>query len=1165
MKKKFDLWVYSYPTLKKLIMELKIAFFIIVAGISNALATPGYSQVAKVSLNMENKSLEQVMDEIESQSEFYFIFNQKQIDVSRIVNIQEDNKLITDILPELFEGTNVNYVVLDRKILLTTDPLENSLLTITTNTESQQNRVIGTVTDATTREALPGVNVVIQGTTIGTITDANGSYTIQVQNASATLQFSFIGYVSQEIALGGRTTLNVGLINDVANLDEVVVIGYGTQKRKSVTSSVSSINVTDAALQSTSSLSQALGGRAAGLTANITSAQPGGSVALQIRGSATGRSPLIVIDGMPTSDFSPSMVGRFQTGSLDATLSSLNPNDIESIDILKDASATAIYGSKAAGGVILITTKTGKAIGAESFSVDFSASGGIQENFGLPQMLSAIDYMKETNKVLKEDFLYNSRTDVYANVPKPSGWVNPAPYIPFYTDAQIGEYISGNKIGTDWLDLVSRTGSVQDYNLSVQGIQKNTRFFASFSSYDQKGIIENNELSKYVGRVNVDQNFGERISGGITINFSQINSDNVSIGNGDLWENGGILEACLQFDPTLPVRDSNGKYQSNTRQSNFMNPVSYLELSNITKMERFLGTAFLNYKILPGLSFRAQTGFDRNQSEAYSYLPTNTIVGLSVNGEARRAESMATNYQVQFLLNYIKTFSVKHNVSATLGTEYMKYNTEGMSIISRNYPFDGALWNNLALGADRPSISSNGGSSELQSYFLRASYDYNFKYFITANLRVDGSSKFSPSNQFAFFPGVSIGWDMARESFMGSSGNWLNQLKLRAGFGITGNDNIGTAFSDWYSPGANTMWGTNIISGVRMAGLGNPNLTWEKQQDVNFGIDFNLFEGRIYGSVDFFNRQISHILGSKNLLSYNYISSISYNLQSVKQTYGGEFTLNTQNIKSADFSWNSGITFTYYRDRWLKRDPSYVYAINDSPQQLFNELWYYKSDGLVPVNTTDPLNVIPGTIKILDVNGYLKDNNGVNVLGSNGKPEYSGGPDGKIDAADLVKIGVNIPITIGFSNVFNYKRFDLSIYTYGVFNRWKTNSTKGTFGGSSVHSIVNPSVNLEIGALNRYNSDHQEGTEPSSSQTFARYGSGDFWLEKAWFVRVRDITLGYTIPSLLNGKVKQLRLFCDIINPFIFTPYTGMDPETDAYLGAYPNQRTYMIGVKLGF
>ena len=1143
---------------KQTIRVMKLTLFLSILTIFQLRATETYSQLTKLTLKLEDVKISDALKEIENQSEFFFIYSPKLIDVERKVSITAEKEDISNILNDIF-NKDTKFIVYDRQIILT-----KSDVTALSAKMQQQLKISGTVADEK-GNPLPGVTVKVKTTTIGALSDASGKYTIDNAPQNATLIFSFIGMTTQEITTEGRSVIDVVLKEAITGLDEVVVIGYGSQKRKSVTSSVASINVTDAALQSTSSVSQALNGRAAGLTANITSAQPGGSVALQIRGSATGRSPLIVIDGMPTSDYSPTMVGRFQTGSLDATLSSLNPNDIESIDILKDASATSIYGSKAAGGVILITTKTGKAIGAETFSVDFSASGGIQEDFGLPQMLSAIDYMKETNKVLKEDFLYNSRTDVYANVPKPSGWVNPAPYIPFYTDAQIGDYISGNKTGTNWLDLVSRTGSVQDYNLSVNGNQKNTKVFASFSSHDQKGIIKNNELSKYVGRVNVDQNFGEKLSGGITINLSQINSNNVSIGNGDLWENGGILEACLQFDPTLPVRDSNGNYQSNTRQSNFMNPVSYLELSNITKMERILGTAFLNYKILPGLSFRAQTGFDRNQSEAYSYLPTNTIVGLAVNGEARRAESLATNYQVQFLLNYIKTFSAKHNVSATLGSEYMKYNTEGIGIISTNYPFDGALWNNLALGADRPSISSNGGSSEVQSYFLRTSYDYDFKYFITANFRVDGSSKFSPNDQYAFFPGISIGWDMARESFMESTQNWISALKLRAGFGITGNDNIGTAFSDWYSPGANTMLGTNIISGVRMAGIGNPNLTWEKQKDINFGIDFNLFHGRIYGSVDYFNRQISRILGSKNLLSYNYISTISYNLQSVKQTNGAEFTLNTRNIKSSDFSWNTGITFTYYRDRWLKRDPSYVYAINDSEKQLFNELWYYKSDGLVPVNTTDPLNVIPGTIKILDVNGYLKDGNGVNIVDSNGKPEYLGKPDGKIDAADLVKIGVNIPFTIGFSNILNYKRFDLSIYTYGVFNRWKINSTKSTFGGSGVHSIVNPSINLEIGALNRWNSDHQDGIDPSSSQNFAKYGSGDFWLEKAGFVRVRDITLGYTIPSLLNGKIKHLRLFFDVMNPFIFTPYTGMDPETDAYLGAYPNQRTFMVGVKAGF
>ena len=238
-------------------------------------------------------------------------------------------------------------------------------------------------------------------------------------------------------------------------------------------------------------------------------------------------------------------------------------------------------------------------------------------------------------------------------------------------------------------------------------------------------------------------------------------------------------------------------------------------------------------------------------------------------------------------------------------------------------------------------------------------------------------------------------------------------------------------------------------------------------------------------------------------------------------------------------------------------------AINEKEKQFFGEIWQYRSDGLVPLDTKDPLNMIPGTVKILDLNGYLTDTNGNRVLDDKGKPQYSGKPDGKIDAADLALVGVNTPYTIGLSNIFNYKRFDLSVFTYSMLNRWKNNDIKGQFGGGSVHTIVNPSLNLERSVLERWNSDYQNGKDPSSSQTFAQYGTGDFYLENAWFVRIKNITLGYTLPKFYG--LKNLRLYCNLINPFVFTPYSGMDPETENYIGAYPNQRSYIFGVELNF
>ena len=602
------------------------------------------------------------------------------------------------------------------------------LLSVLAFSLSAQNITVkGVVTDDSGMTVIGATVIVESDATRGTVTDIDGNFELSNVPKDAKLVFSYVGYKSQTIAVNGRTTINVVMSSDTELLDELVVVGYGTQSRRKVTSSVSSVKMDNIQEIPTSSISQSLSGKAAGLGVNLQSAQPGGGVSFQIRGAATGRQPLIVIDGMPTSDFTPSGAGVFATGSIDATLSSLNPADIQSIDILKDASATAIYGSKGAGGVILITTKSGQRGDKSNFGVKLNMSSGVQKLYNLPDMLSAPDYMIETNRVRREKWLYDSRESVYSAVTKGSNWSAPGPYTQYYSDKDIEDFQTGKRVGTDFVDEITRGGAVQDINLAINGNSKTTRFYSSFSLYDQKGIIKNNDLSKYNGRINVDQDFGDKLSGGLTFNFSQINSNNVPIGNGGLYENSGILLSALQFDPTLPVYNENGDFQQNVRQSNFPNPVSLLEISSETTVERIFNTAHLKYNILPELFVKTQVGFDRTQSRSYGYLPTSTNSGKSYNGRADKSENMNTNYQFQLLANYIKSVG-KHSFTGLLGTEYMKYQWEGMGITATNFPYDGVKWNNLGLGANRPDVWSNGGSTEVISYFSQLNYDYDYKY-----------------------------------------------------------------------------------------------------------------------------------------------------------------------------------------------------------------------------------------------------------------------------------------------------------------------------------------------------------------------------------------------------------------------------------------------------
>ncbi|WP_176132769.1 TonB-dependent receptor [Salegentibacter holothuriorum] len=1145
---------------------MRVLIILLGIGLSSSYANSSYSQT-KIDIAIKDASLIEFFEEIQANTEFVFFYKDDVLKDNLRISVNLEKASLEKVLQSAFSNTSLAYKISEKQVVVKRLAKKSNESTAINRKKQQETiTVAGNVTEAETGMPVPAANILEKGTSNGVMTDFDGNYSIEVPE-NAILKVSYIGYATKEIKVNGRNEIDIVLEQDTDALDEVVVMGYGTQSRRKVTSSISSIDMDEINEIPASSVSQTLSGKAAGLNVNFNSAQPGGDISFQIRGSATGREPLIVIDGMPTSDFNPSSAGTFGNGSIDATLATLNPSDIESIDILKDASATAIYGSKAAGGVILITTKKGRRSGDKSFSVDLNVSSGIQQFYDIPKMLNAVDYMKQTNEVLREEHLYESREDIYSEVSKPNGWMAPGEFQPYYNNDEIQEFENGVRSGTDFVDEITRLGTVQDANLSVSGNSRNTRFYSSFNVYDQKGIIKNNGLTKFNGRLNVTQEFSDNFTGGITINYSQINNNNVQIGNGGLYENSGILLSALQFDPTLPVRNEDGEYQLNIRQSNFPNPVSYLDISNETNIERFLNTAYLKYDILPELYVKTQVGFDRTQSASYGYLPTTTIAGKSYNGRADRAEDKNSNYQFQLLVNYDKSFNEKHNITALLGTEYMKYEWEGHGITATDFPYDGVLWNNLGLGANRPSVWSYGGSTETASYFSQLSYDYDFKYFLSANFRLDGSANFSPEDQYGFFPGISVGWDISQERFMDKSSDWLDQLKLRAGYGETGNDNIGSAFSDWYSPGANTMWGSSVISGVKLAGLGNPDLKWEKQVDINVGVDFSLLENRITGSVEYFNRVVSRILGRRNLVSSNPVNNIFYNLDAEKQTYGTELTLNTQNIKKPEFSWNSLLTFSHYRDRWLKRDPSYVLGINESPNQYFGELWFYESDGLVEVGNTDDINSIPGTIRIKDVDGYLLDDEGNRVTNENGQPQYSGEPDGKIDAADLVKVGTNSPYTVGFSNNFRYKNFDLSIDAYGIFNRRKINSTKTTLGGPSVYNIITTGSNNIAETKDRWNSNNLQGSGPSALQAFAKYGTGDYYLEKAWFIRVKNIAFGYTFPNrtLETMNIKKLRVYANLLNPFLFTPYSGMDPETDNYVAAYPNQHTYSLGLQLSF
>lgn len=1112
-------------------------------------------QEKNISIKANKQSIKTIFKQLSQLSGCNILYDEKTIDFLRDKRFSLDmkNKKIEEILENLSGQTGLIFRREGKSISVAVGNRNASV--------RQKERIIkGTIVDEN-GESVIGANVTVNGTTIGTVTDFNGEYILKVPE-NAQLVVSYIGYITQYRKTGSQNTINFTLKEDSKVLSEVVV-GYGSQKRKEITGSVASMKMAELPSTGAASVSQLLSGRATGLNTNLASAQPGGKVDLRIRGKATGREPLIVIDGFPVSNFNNASAGQFGAGNTDAILASVNPNDIASIDILKDASATSVYGTRAAGGVILITTKRGR---TGKTAVEFDGSIMFSEAYGFPELLNAKDYMLETNRMFKENYMYNHGVGVYGD----KIWEDVASgYKPKYSDVEIAAF--DHNSGTNWINEIKRTGVVQNYGVNISGGNESTRYFTSLGYYKNQGIIKNNDYSKYIGQINIDQRFGSRITGGISLNLSRIKMNNVPMQDG-YGDSSDLFRTAFQYAPIYSVKNEDGDYNLMPNASFLSNPVSLLDINSNTRTDRMLGNIFLTWEIIEGLRLKGIIGADINYSQGNSYIPSTTVAGASENGKAAKVLRTKDDYQAQLLVTYNKTIKEKHELGLMFGTEFVQSNWSGFNAGNQDFTTDNFLWNNLGMGAFKsPQVGSYGGSSETLSYVTRLNYNYDERYFLTANLRIDGSSNFAANHQWGYFPGISAGWDLAREPFMERAYGYLDQLKLRVGYGQTGNDNIGTAFFSYYAPGDKILWGDQVVSSIKLAGLGNPDLKWETQTDFNIGVDFSLFKGRLSGSFEYFNRVISDILGEKQLSSISEVTKLAYNLDSKKQTYGYEFSLYSQNIENHNFKWNTSLTFSYYRDRWLKRDSSWKPDINDSEKAYFDELWYYVADGFFKEGDTfgvnennEPIKMVPGTVKIKDVDGYLMNDKGQRVLDEGGRPMRKGAPDGKIDKADMVKLGVNAPFTIGMTNSFNYKNFDLGIMVYGKFNTWKTNSMTQLLTETKL--LNEQGMNMSYDVKNVWTSEHQDAKYPSVMQNRTKIngGVGDIYLQKAWYIRCGNIDLGYTF-SLQKYHIKNLRLYVSLQNPFIITPYKGMDPETDNRAASYPNQRNYALGVQIKF
>lgn len=974
-----------------------------------------------------------------------------------------------------------------------------------------QRAVSGTVSDAASGEPIEGVAVIVKGTTTGMFTDSEGSYTLQVPDGGDVLVFSYVGYVTLEAEITG-SRVNISLSEDAFELEEVVVTGFGTSKRKDLTGSVSSVSGDAIADVPVVGVQNALQGRASGVQVTTNNGQPGAGIDVRVRGSTSisaSNQPLFVVDGVPIVSGSFSQIGVGNAGT--NALADLNPNDIESIEVLKDASTAAIYGSRGANGVVLITTKKGA---RGTTKVNFSSSYGVQEAWRTIPTLSAPEYYGYINETLGDSSAL------------------------------------GRKTGDNfWQDEIFRQGNIADNTLSISGGNLKTRFFSSLSYNANNGILKGSAFKRLSGRLNIDHSVSDRFKFGMNMNY--VNSDLDRIQNDNNIY--GSVSTAILLPPDVPIFNEDGTYGS---AYGLENPVAAVTIyQNTAVTNRLIGNWFGEFELLPGLSFRANLGVDNLSFREEEYIPVGLQQGRGSNGEGSVGHAANFRWLTDYTLNYNKVFG-KSNLSAVVGYGMQENTIERISATVTDFPT--ADFTTLNAGASVQGASASYTVDGLVSYFGNVRYNFDEKYILQATFRADGSSRFGEGNKFGYFPGVSAAWRISSEDFM-SGVSFINDLKIRASYGVTGNNNIGNfAALQLYSGGANYL----DQPGISPTQLGNPNLRWEETTQTNVGIDFTLANNRIYGNVDWFNKVTTDLLLNRPIPTTSGFTSVLENIGSVQNT-GVEVQLNTRNLVGA-FKWETGFNISFIRNEVLELyndDPIDVgFGSRIAEGESIGSFFGYVTEGIFQTqeevdNSPFQRNgTAPGDIKFADLNddGVINDDDR-QILGS-AQPDFIG----------------------GITNNLSWNGFSLDFFfqfSYG--NEILNNNTVFAEG---MNSVFNPTKRVWD---NRWTPDN-----PTNDPIYPRAVWGDpnqnrrdsdRFVEDGSYIRLKTLTFSYTLPSAVVNAlgVSNIRIYYAGQNLLTFTNYSWFDPEVNTFDGSntalgtdfltYPQARVHSGGINISF
>ena len=997
----------------------------------------------------------------------------------------------------------------------------------------QQRTITGTVKDKFSGTTIPGATILEKGTSNGTTTDLDGKYSITISDKTKSLVFSFVGLKAMTLMIGESNVLNASMEEENIGLEEVVVIGYGAVKKSDLTGSVSSVKMDKLEEIPANSFDKKIQGRMPGVRVTSLSSQPGGATSIRVRGGnsiMSGNEPLYIIDGVIVeSQMNMSWIGS----PAENGLSSINPNDIESIEVLKDASATAIYGARGANGVVLITTKKGK-VGNDNLS--FSAYVGLQTHASEVNVMNASQFAR-----LYDEAGYNA---------------NPDGYRPLYPNPDsLGA-------GTDWQNEIYRSAPIQNYTLTFTGGNEKTKYAISGDYFTQDGIIKGSDFQRISFRINFDRKVNKWLNIGTNLTFNNTVSNTVPTDTpGGFFP--GVVNTALTFSPVLPVYDEDGNYTLTDPNADAWldNPVAVTnDVDAVSKINRLLGNVYAEFLFTKGLTFRSSVGADIYRHIQDMYTPRYVYSGSFNDGQARFATTDATTMLFDNTLTYTNTFNDLHTLTVVGGTSFQKVKNRSYIDISTGFPNDILSYYGIENAENMPDIYTAFTESAIVSFYTRLNYNFKQRYLFTVTGRVDGSSRFGSNNRYAFFPSAAFAWRMAQEDFIKNL-NVFSDLKFRVSYGYSGNERIGDY--QYISTLGSTIYYFNNAypaTGFAPSNPGNANLGWETTTQFDVGLDFGFIDDRLTFTTDYYYKKTFDLLYWFNLPWSTGFNSYMKNIGTL-QNQGFEFMVSSANFVK-EFKWNTDFNISFNKNKVLDLNGGELYVNNDTYKlkignwaviregEEMGSFFGLQSDGIWQTEDADEAAVYgaePGDFKYIDQN-----------------------QDGKIDADDRLIIGQALPdFHWGFNNTFSYKGFSLDIFFQGVHGNQILNSNR--FELESGNGLSNAGVDM----LDRWTPENPSNIYPRANRAADYLHMSDRYLEDGSFVKMKTLTFGYDLPlkTVSRMNLNKLKFYFTVQNVFTITKYTGFDPEVSRFgqdntrlgydYGGYPSSRTYILGLML--